>query len=460
MARPPSLQPKYCLHKSSGRAFVRLNGERVYLGRHGTQASRDMYSRVVGEWIARNRQTPPKPAKGTLPLMVLELADAFWQHARTYYTDADGKALPAVGSIQAALRFLNRLYGDTPAINLGPRSLKVVRQAMVDARPEPVKDEKPHGMRVKWSRQYINQQVGWLRRMFKWGAENELVPASIFQALLTVPGLRRGKTTAHDTEPVKPVADAHVDAVLPFVSRQVKAMLQLQRLTGARGGELCIMRTRDVDRSGKVWKYRPRRHKTEGHGHKRVISIGPRAQEILTPFLKLDPDAYVFSPAEAEAQRLEALHEARIAGGTPVGYGNGPGDNRRRNPKHAPGKRYNKNSYAKAIARACERAFPPPEDLARGRVLVPKRKRQTRAETDKEWKARLGPEKWEALKRWQDEHHFHPHQIRHSIATKLRASEGIDIAQTVLGHRLGSAVTEVYAEADQERADEVIAKIG
>ena len=51
------------------------------------------------------------------------------------------------------------------------------------------------------------------------------------------------------------------------------------------------MRTRDIDTSGKIWEYRPESHKTEHHGKERVIFLGPRAQEIVRPFLKnnLDP---------------------------------------------------------------------------------------------------------------------------------------------------------------------------
>ncbi len=45
-------------------------------------------------------------------------------------------------------------------------------------------------------------------------------------------------------------------------------------------------------------------------------------------------------------------------------------------------------------------------------------------------------------------------------AWKLRREYGIDVAQTILGHRLGSSVTEVYAEANQRRAREVVSKVG
>ena len=39
MPRPRTLKPKYCLDKSSQRAFVILDGAKTYLGRYGTQES-------------------------------------------------------------------------------------------------------------------------------------------------------------------------------------------------------------------------------------------------------------------------------------------------------------------------------------------------------------------------------------------------------------------------------------
>ena len=73
-----------------------------------------------------------------------------------------------------------------------------------------------------------------VRQIFTWGAENELVPASIVEAQRSVAGLRYGKTTARETEPVRPVPVAYVDAVLPHVAPQIAAMIELQRVTGMR----------------------------------------------------------------------------------------------------------------------------------------------------------------------------------------------------------------------------------
>ena len=66
MPRPRKLKPDYCQDKASGRAYVKINGRKVYLGRHGTRSSRDEYDRVVGEWIAAGRDAAPAPDRQPL----------------------------------------------------------------------------------------------------------------------------------------------------------------------------------------------------------------------------------------------------------------------------------------------------------------------------------------------------------------------------------------------------------
>ena len=81
-------------------------------------------------------------------------------------------------------------------------------------------------------RSEINRRVGRLVRMFKWAVSEELIPPSVYEALRTVSGPRKGRSGAREKPPVKPVAEEMVMAVKPFVSRQVWAMIELQRLTG------------------------------------------------------------------------------------------------------------------------------------------------------------------------------------------------------------------------------------
>jgi integrase len=54
---------------------------------------------------------------------------------------------------------------------------------------------------------------------------------------------------------------------------------------------------------------------------------------------------------------------------------------------------------------------------------------------------------------------WHPNQLRHAAATRLRERFGLEAAQVVLGHSRAD-VTQVYAERDLTKAREVMALLG
>ena len=426
MPRLTLSNPSYRKHKASGQAVVTIDGRDVYLGSHGSKASRAEYDRVIGEWLTNGRRLPSE--KVTNDLTVLELIRDYWAFCQTYYL---GENLGEIQSIRLALRVLRRLYGRVSVREFGPLSLKSVRTQMVA---------------MCWSRNYTNAQVGRLRRMFKWGVEQEMVSAAILHALQAVAGLKRGRTEARETLPVGPVPDAHVDAVLPHLSDQVATMVMLQRLSGMRPGEVCAMRGCDIDTTGQLWAYRPASHKNAHRGHVRVIYLGPQSQKLIGPFLKTRTQSYLFSPADAEAARRATLRAQRR---TPLSCGNVPGSNRRRRATRAPGSRYSVSAYRRAIARACEVAFRIPDDLKESRIIAEKkagtteqamRRRQLRAA-------------------WNQEHVWHPHQLRHTAATRLRKAFGLEAAQVILGHKTLS-VTEIYAEKNVEAAQRIMATVG
>jgi integrase len=111
-----------------------------------------------------------------------------------------------------------------------------------------------------------------------------------------------------------------LDAVLAIATPTVRAMIQFQLCTAARPGEAVQLRTGDTDMSGSVtlpsgerrtiWRFRPRKYKTQHFGKDRVIIIGPEAQEIIRPLLKHNLQAHCFSPRENHKLRWEA-HRAR-----------------------------------------------------------------------------------------------------------------------------------------------------
>ncbi len=383
--------PTYRLHKATGQAVVTIDGRDHYLGDHGSAASREAFDRLIAQWFANGR-TLPAPVE---VLSVGVLALRYLDHADVYYRKPDGSPTSEATAIRQALRVLNRLFAHTPAADFGPLKLKAVRQGMLDA---------------GWARTTINRQISRIRQMFKWGAANELVSGSLCHGLAALDGLRRGRSAAKETDPVKPVPAAHIEAVMPHVSAQVAGMIELQRLTGMRPGEACMMRGCDLVMLGKVWIYRPAEHKTLHHGHIREIFLGPRASAVVERFLKADLQAHLFSPADAEAARNLVRRSVRKTPMTPSQAARQPQSRRKRPPRTF----YTVDSYRRAIAR--------------GAVIA-------------------GVPSW------------HPHQLRHNAATELRARYGIEAARVILGHR-SAAVTEVYAEQDRGAAIRIMGEAG
>ena len=54
---------------------------------------------------------------------------------------------------------------------------------------------------------------------------------------------------------------------------------------------------------------------------------------------------------------------------------------------------------------------------------------------------------------------WRPNQLRHSAATELRRHYGIEGARLILGHESGET-TEIYAEADLKRAQQIAFEVG
>jgi integrase len=390
--------PSYRLHKASGQALVVIHGRAHYLGKHGTRASREAYARVIAEWAAAG-EAAPAAAGGTLT--IVELLAAYLGHARTYYVK-NGQPTSEMSWILDSMRPLRRLYGRTPAAEFGPLALKAVREEMIATGKTP---RRPDGL----SRGVINRRIARIKRMFRWATENELLPSSAYHGLASVAGLPKGRCEAKDPPPIGPVPEAHVDAIREHVARQVWAMIQLQRFTGMRPGEVVAMRGCDLDTEGALWMYVPPSHKTEHHGAKRRIELGPRAQAALAPFLRPNVAEHLFRPIDAEVERHDEMRRRRKTRVQPSQQ-----DRRKRRPKRTPQECYTVASYRRAIERGCARAEVPA---------------------------------------------WHPHQLRHTFATIVRREFGLDAARAVLGHR-SPIVTEVYAELDQMKAAEVLRKLG
>jgi integrase len=410
--------PRYRLHKQSGQAIVSLplGGGKyrdILLGEHGSEESQREYTRVINEWIAAGMLAPPRMSGGLHDLTVAEVCHRFKKHAQNHYRLADGSPSRELEHYEYALKPLVASYGHTLAREFGPLKLKAVRQTMIDG--------------GKLSRKVINQRVEHVKRVFRWAVSEELVPPSVHEGLKTLAGLRRGHQGTYERPKVKPVPNEHVEAILPFLSPQVAAMVQLQRFMGARPGEVCMMRGRHIDRSGTIWWYRidpneiphegpANLHKTAHHeGSDGMASIkrlplGPQAQDVLKPWLREDPNEFLFQPREARQTWLAQKRAKRKSPLTPSQRARKPKDN----PERVPKEFYPRYSYAHAIARACQRAGVP---------------------------------------------HWHPHQLKHSCGTEVRKRFGAEAARAFLGHTKLST-TGLYAEKDLEQVEKIAREIG
>lgn len=406
--------PKYCLHKGTKQAVVSLQGKRIYLGPYGSRKSHQRYQEILKRWEADRdaAPTPPTPLepkvpkitpamlrekrKAGSPLTVNELVFVYRQHTQEYYRK-NGKVTREASIIDDAIRFLRKHHSTTFLHEFGPVALDELRNGMI--------------AELDWSRNHINKQVSRLVRMFTWAAEKELVDAAVPLALKSLAGLRKGRTKARETSKVECVRDSIVDATLEHLPPIAADMVRLQRLTGARPGEICSLRPADIDRSGDVWLYVPDEHKTEHHEKHRVIVLGPRAQALLRDYLDRKPASYCFSPAEAERIRRE--REAAVRK-TPRNYGNSRGTNRVSKPRRKPGTRYTTDSYRRVIHRVCEK---------------------------------YGIEKWA------------PNRLRHTSATEIRKRFGLEAAQVICGHE-SADITQIYAERNLELAREVARELG
>jgi integrase len=411
MPRPKNLVPTYCLHKPTNTARCWVGGRWVTLGRYNSPDSRAEYARIVAELTVApdSRRVAASVASD---VTVNELLVAFWKYAEQHYRHPDGTPTNELPQFRQTFVLLRGLYGHTLAREFGPLALKALRQKMIDA---------------GWNRKLVNQRVGRVRRVFAWAASEELLPVTAHQALATVKGLQAGRTKAKELPPVGPVAGEHVRATLPFLRPAVRAMVEVQLLTGMRPGEVCQLRPADLDSGDPVWFFRPRRYKTRHRAKTRVVAIGPRAQAVLAAFTPADPSDFFFSPRRVVAQ----LHAERAAARKTPRYRSHVRRNAAKRaavPKRAPASQYTVSSYGHAVGRAVGRAN------ARRELLS-------------------GKGNYDPVPHW------HPNQLRHTHGTDVRRRFGLEAAQVALGHERAD-VTQVYAEKNLALAASVAAQIG
>jgi len=358
-------------------------------------AARHEFSLFHARWRADPAVRNPDRAQ---PMTIRDGWERYYHWAQAYYVRPDGTPTQEATAMAAACAKLIELYGDLPAREFSPRALRHLQYVMAG----------------EVCRNEINKRSRRIRSVFKWLAAEELIPAGTWHALQTVRAVDQGRPiidplderaaprVPRESPPVGPVPDKHVWAVIEHAPPTIAAMVELAYYTGMRPGELCMLRAVDVDMGGRIWIYRPTQHKTRHLNHQRAICIGPKGQAVLRRVMPQQLQAYVFSPRRAMAERYAARKTHRRRPALP------PRTERRISDRYVPAQ------FAKAIKYICAAHDIPA---------------------------------------------WHPNQLRHNAATRIRREYGLEAAQVVLGHARAD-VTQVYAERDMARAIQVMEEAG
>lgn len=336
-------------------------------------------------WEEHTRQAARHEPSGAT---VAQLCAAWDAHCQEYY-NGSSTAVNAVLDV----RMFRDLFGQAAVSELTHADMLQLRDALV---------------RSGVSRSTVNTRLWRVKYMLAWALDEALITATVKAELTQVKGVKRGRTSAPERRPVRPVDDATVEKTVERMVPNTADMVRVHRLTGMRPCELCAMRWSLIDRSRTPWVYHvpPEANKNEWRGElgmPRVVCIGPKARAILERHTDGDVP---FSPARAMAEYIADRHAARV---TPV-YG------KRKDAPHVPrvlGERWTTDAYTKTIAAACRRA---------------------------------GIEPWGA------------NRLRHAFGTDVRRMYGLDAAKAVLGHTDGGCITDVYTFDAME--DEMVRRAG
>lgn len=392
----------YRKHSTRDIAIVQIKGKRYPLGKYNSPESFREFHRVLAQHAFGDEADSVSVVARHSPVAsIAQFVTHFLSYADARYRKF-GEPTSEPKLYRIAARPLLALFAHLPSKEFSPRHLKACQEFF---------REQGH------CRKKVNQHVTRIRRMIRWGNQFEYTTVPQWLELKVVECVTAAEQP--DRPKVEPAPEHLVAAVEQYVSPTIWAMIQFQLLTGARPGEACIVREMDIDSTDGVWEYRPFRWKTQ-HREKsprRVLLLGPQAQELIRAWLTKDPTDFLWRPEAGRQSYLENVRNPKRA-------------KHHRNERRRLRPFYSTIGYATAVTRACERAFP----------------------VDATWDE-------ERQARWRVEHHWSPNQLRHNAATRIRALFGLEMARIILGHT-SAVTTEIYAKADLDKARDIMRQFG
>jgi integrase len=383
------------------------------LGKHTVVNAREAKARfrqwLDSEWKVKD--SIRNPGGAVAKFTCTRLAALYLRFAHKTFRK-EGKPTTHVTGVLYAVRALRDFCGEELAENITAPRIAALRDWMIR-----------DGDGKARSTTTVNGRLLIVKEAFVWALERGLVPAAVALAIKEVKRLTPGRCDAAAPKRVLPIDRSVVDTTLAHCSRVVAAMIQVNLYTGARPGEIVIMRPCDLEMAAAdCWIFTPYRHKTQHKGRERRIALGPHAIAAVRPFLEEQKNTrgYLFSPAVARAEQDEARRQQYAQDRGEVVEPRAEAVEKAR--MRWPGAVYSEETYRRAIHYACR-------------------------------KAGIAP--------------WNPNQLRHSHATEIRRvfglagllDGGLDAAKETLGHS-DSETSEIYARESLERAMAIARRVG
>ena len=164
----PKRLSKYCHHKPTGQAFVRIVGKMRYLGPFNSPESHRRYAELLSEWQAAGKSPRVEVTFGEFSVLYLKHCEQRYQK--------NGMPTSELGIVRIALRWMNRVAREVQLRDLTPRHLKQARHLIVHS-----------GL----SRVSANKYTQRIRQAVKWAVGEEFCSTSVLIAFQAVPDIQK-----------------------------------------------------------------------------------------------------------------------------------------------------------------------------------------------------------------------------------------------------------------------------
>ena len=268
MASQKRRVPRLCFHRSNGYAYVTdpRTRRQIYLGPIGSTESNIAYSEWIQEFLRETAGT--RTVVQNSPNQIGELVGRWLEYCERTYRRRDGRPTGELGICSRAAELLG------PLADVSIREM--TRAHLLSIRDELIAQGQ--------ARQTIKHYISRIIRCFKYGALNEWVPEDLAIRLAQLPALRadQGRRSAV----VRGIPWKHCVAIYRHLQNPWKSIFAWHLLTGQRVETALSVSRQTLDMTRTPWIYSPLQHKGLAKGFDLHIMVGPKARNVLAPYLQ------------------------------------------------------------------------------------------------------------------------------------------------------------------------------